>query len=239
MPQEAAAATPSVKITKSCPNLRYLGREAKFEITVENTGDAAAHDVIVSEIVPEGLDFRAADNNGAREGNRIVWRVGTLEAGQSRVLNTTFLCNRPGRFKNLATVTYCAEATAECELAVEGVPAILLECVDDPDPIEIDANVNYTITVTNQGTAVGTNISIVCTLPAELEYVDARGPTNSTVDGNKITFAPVASIAPKANVVYKVTAKGVGQGDVRFHVELKSDQIGEPVMETEATRVYE
>lgn len=238
-PQPAAAASPSVRINKTCPNLRYLGREAKFEITVENTGDAAAHDVVVSDVIPDGLDFRGADHNGSREGNRIVWRVGTLEAGQSRVLTTTFLCNRPGKFKNLARVTFCAEATDECELEVQGVPAILLECVDDPDPIEIGSNVTYTIEVTNQGSADGTNISIVCTLPPELELVDARGPTNTSVDGKKITFAPVPSIAPKAKVVYKVTAKGVAEGDVRFHVEMQSDQIGEPVMETEATRVYE
>jgi uncharacterized repeat protein (TIGR01451 family) len=193
----------------------------------------------VSDVVPEGLDFRGADNNGSREGNRIVWRVGTLEAGQSRVLTTSFMCNRPGRFKNMATVTYCVEASDECELDVQGVPAILLECVDDPDPIEVGGNVTYTITVTNQGTAVGTNIVIVCTLPSELEHVDSRGPTDASIDGNRISFAPVASIAPKANVVYKVTVKGVSIGDVRFHVEMQSDQIGEPVMETEATRVYE
>ena len=95
--------------------------------------------------------------------------------GEIRSLKATFRCNRIGKIKNAATVSYCAEATDECELEVKGIPAVLLECVDDPDPIELGNSVTYTIAVTNQGTAVGTNIVIECTLPNEQEYVSSVG----------------------------------------------------------------
>ncbi|MCZ6698173.1 MAG: hypothetical protein O7D94_04500, partial [Planctomycetota bacterium] len=121
---------------------------------------------------------------------------------------------------------------------VEGIPAILLECVDNPDPIEIDGNVTYTITVTNQGSAVGTNIAIVCTLPKEQEHVSSTGPTKAVSKGKKVTFAPLATLAPKASVVYKVTVKGIAEGDVRFKVSLNSDQMTSPAEETESTRIY-
>lgn len=135
-------------------------------------------------------------------------------------------------------MSYCAEATQGCEFEVKGVPAILLECVDDPDPIEVGGNVTYTITVTNQGTAVGTNITVQCKLPPEQEFVSANGPTNGSAEGRNVTFAPLATLAPKAAAVYKVTVKGTGVGDVRFGVELRSDQIESPVMETESTHIY-
>ena len=121
---------------------------------------------------------------------------------------------------------------------MKGVPAILIECVDDPDPIEVNGNVTYTITVTNQGTAMGTNIAVECTLPAELEYVSSDGPTKARAEGQTVSFTPLASLAPKAEAVYKVTAKGVGVGDVRFRVQMKSDQMESPVMETESTHIY-
>jgi len=237
-PSVATAKQPIVELSKSCPDLRYVGRNATFEITVANRGDAAATNVVVTDGIPGGLDFLEVDNNGIREGSNLVWRLGTLEAGQSRVLKATFRCNTIGRFKNAATVSYCAEASDECELEVKGIPAILLECVDDPDPIELNGTLTYTVTVTNQGSAMDTNISVVCTLPPEEEYASSVGPTTGTAEGKTVTFAPLASLAPKANAVYRVTVRGVAEGDVRFRVDMKSDQISTPVMETESTRIY-
>lgn len=234
----AVTAAPIVELSKTCPALRYLGRNATFEITVTNRGDSAASDVVVSDVIPSGLQFLNADNDGSREGNRVVWRLGTLDAGQSRELKSTFLCNQIGVFRNGATVTYCVEQKDECEIEVKGIAAILLECVDDPDPIEIDGNVTYTIKVTNQGTSVGTNVVIKCTLPAKMEYVSQSGPTQANTDGKVIAFAPLPTLAAKASATYKVTVKGTSEGDLRFKVELTSDQIGEPVMETESTHVY-
>ena len=234
-----AANQPILELTKNCPKLRYLGREATFEITVSNRGDGPAKDVVVTDVITGGIEFLSADNQGTREGSHIVWHLGSLKAGEIRNLKATFRCNRIGKIKNAATVSYCAEATDECELEVKGIPAVLLECVDDPDPIELGNSVTYTIAVTNQGTAVGTNIVIECTLPNEQEYVSSVGPTDAAAKGKKVTFAPLASLAPKASAVYKVTVKGVGVGDVRFRTQLKTDQIDTPVSETESTRIYE
>jgi uncharacterized repeat protein (TIGR01451 family) len=234
-----ATAGPNVEISKTCPGLRYLGRDATFDITVTNTGDTAADNVVVTDMVPVGISFTGADNGGVREGQRIIWRVGTLEAGKSLTLKSTFLCNTIGSFENEAMVTYCAEAKAKCNLEVKGIPAILLECVDNPDPIEVNGNVTYTITVTNQGSAVGTNIAINCILPAEEEHVSSTGPTNATAQDKSISFEPLATLAPKATAVYKVTVKGIGVGDVRFKVELNSDQMDSPVNESESTRIYQ
>jgi uncharacterized repeat protein (TIGR01451 family) len=231
-------AGPNVTLTKKCPPLRYVGREATFEITISNTGDAAAQNVVVTDMLPDGVDYRSADNGGAREGNRIVWRVGALEAGQSRTFTTSLMCNRIGRFKNTASVTYCAEVVQECEVEVKGIPAILLECVDNPDPIEVGSELTYTITVTNQGSAVGTNIALTCTLPTEEQYVSSDGPTKGTAQGQSITFAPLPTLAPRAAAVYKLTVKGLQEGDVRFRVDMRSDQLETPVMETESTHIY-
>lgn len=236
---DTAKAAPAVELSKVCPNLRYLGRSADFEITITNRGNSAAYNVVVTDVIPAGLEFVRADNSGVRESGKIVWRVGTMQAGESRTLKSTFLCNRIGKFKNRATVTYCAEESQECEMEVKGIAAILLECVDDPDPIELGSNLTYTVTVTNQGSAVGTNIAVNCTLPPEQEYVSSNGPTQATANGKSVAFAPVPTLAPKAKAVFRVTVKGVGVGDTRFQVEMKSDQIETAVMETESTHIYE
>jgi uncharacterized repeat protein (TIGR01451 family) len=244
-PQQAASPAaasankaPLVDVVKRCPKLRYVGREATFEITVTNRGEGAASNVVVTDAIVGGTEFVNADNAGAREGNNIVWRLGSLRAGESKTLKSTVRCSQIGTIRNTATVTYCVELADACEVEVRGIPAILLECVDSPDPIEVGGTVVYTITVTNQGSAVDTNIVVECTLPEQEEYVSAEGPTAATPSGKTIRFAPLASLAPKAAAVYKLSVRGTAVGDVRFGVQMKSDQIDSPVRETESTHIY-
>jgi uncharacterized repeat protein (TIGR01451 family) len=234
----AHAGKPLVDIVKSCPQMRYLGREVTFEIQVTNRGDGPAQDVVVKDTVAGGVQFVSADNHGVREGDTVVWRLGTLDAGKAQTLKLTMRCDQIGLVTNAATVSYLAEVATGCSFEVKGVPAILLECVDDPDPIEVGGVLTYTITVLNQGTAVGTNIAVNCTLPPEQEYVSSDGPTTAKAAGKAVTFAPLPTLAPKATAVFRVKVKGVAAGDVRFMVELNSDQLTRPVMETESTQIY-
>src|SRR5262245_56578675 len=75
------AGSPMLEITKTCPKLRYVGRDATFEINVTNKGTGPASNVVVTDTLTGGVDFVSADNNGSRDGNNIVWRLGSLDAG--------------------------------------------------------------------------------------------------------------------------------------------------------------
>ena len=97
----------------------------------------------------------------------------------------------------------------------------------------------YEIIVTNQGSADGTNIAVTCTLSPEQGYVSATGLTQATVDGQVVRFAPLPSLDPKAKATYRVVAKAVKAGDVRFTVSMISDQQTIEVKETESTHQYE
>ena len=54
-----------------------------------------------------------------------------------------------------------------------------------------------------------------------------------------VTFAPLARLAPQAKAEYRVIVKGTKAGDVRFKVDLISDQMTSPASETESTHIYE
>ena len=100
------------------------------------------------------------------------------------------------------------------------------------------AAVTYTITVTNQGLAEDTDIAVFATLPAELTFVSATGPTAFKADGKKIVFDAVKSLAAKAKVTFTVQAKANAAGDVRFAVEMDGAALKSPVNETESTNLY-
>lgn len=231
---------PVLSVTKTGPANRFIGRPAAFEITVSNTGDIAATQTTLVDPIPAGTSFISATEGGRLDGGRAVWNLGTIEPGASRKVSITLNATAATNVENVATATaVCAEASGKAPLVVKGVPAILLECVDNPDPMEVGGQVTYTIEVTNQGSAVGTNIVIECTLPAEQEFVSAQGPTQHTASGKSVTFAPLPSLAPQARATYIVVVKGLKAGDVRFAVSLKSDQMETTANETESTRFYE
>ncbi|HUS92149.1 MAG TPA: hypothetical protein VM695_09890 [Phycisphaerae bacterium] len=230
---------PELAVTKTGPAMRYVGGTATYTVKVANTGDAPAKNTVLTDTLPANATLVGTSVQGMMAGQKITWDLGTLDAGASKTVDVTLKMTEMGTVRNVAAAeAYCAKGAAEAITQVKGIPAILLECVDLADPIEIGAQEIYEITVTNQGSAVGTNIVITCTLPAEQEFVSATGPTKETVAAKTVTFAPLASLAAKAKVIYKVVTKGIAAADSRFKVSLKSDQMDSPAEETESTHIY-
>lgn len=241
--QSTMVRTPALVISASGPDVRYLDRPATYDITVTNTGDAAATDVVLEESLDlaGGARFISATDGGQSRGDMVVWQLGTIPPGGRKTVSMTVQPTQVGEIRTLATATaYCTRAEGSTATRVQGIPAVLLECVDMDDPIEVGNVETYQITVTNQGSAVDTNIQISATLPSQMEFVSASGPgINYNVSGQTVTFDPLPSLAPKAKAIFTVRGKAVRTGDVRFSVTLKTDQITSPVQETEATNLYE
>ncbi|HUW84892.1 MAG TPA: NEW3 domain-containing protein [Phycisphaerae bacterium] len=241
---EATATTvvrkPVLAVSKTGPDFRYVGRPAKFEITVRNDGDAPATQTVLVDALPAGTKFVAASAGGKAANGQVTWNLGTLAPGDVETVQLTLTPTQIGTVRNTVTVkAVCAEAAGAATMEVRGIPAVLLEVIDIEDPIELGSNETYEIAILNQGSAADTNTTIVCTLPPEQQYVSSSGPTEATVDGKMVRFAPLASLAPKAKVTYRVVVKGVKTGDVRFAVSMTTDQTKTPVQETESTHIYE
>lgn len=232
---------PVLKMTASCSDARYLGRNMTYNYTMTNSGNGVAASSTASASIPAGTTFVSASNGGQVSGSNVVWNLGDIAAGATREFSITVRAASAGDYVSTVNGNASCAATASdrCSTPVEGIPAILLEVVDIEDPIEIGSNTTYVITVTNQGTAPDRNIRIVCGLPGEMSYVSGTGSTAVSNSGQRITFAPVATLAPGAQASWRVTVKANGAGDVRFATEMTSDQLTSPVNETEATRLYE
>lgn len=232
---------PVLQVSSNCPQQRFLDRTADFEFLVSNIGDApAANTVLVNSFSGAGRLVSVSDG-GRSNGSQVSWNLGTLGPGESRTVSAKTIASVATVLRASATVqANCAESvTATCETPFVGIPAILLEVIDVDDPVEVGANTTYVISVTNQGSAPDTNITVVCDLPIEESFVSAGGATQGRVDGNRVTFESVPTLAPKAKVQWRLVVKSERPGDSRFAVALTSDHLTEPVRETESTNHYE
>ena len=126
-------------------------------------------------------------------------------------------------------------ANAEAATLWRGVGAILVEVVDDPDPILVGNQTTYTVRITNQGSADLVNINTSAVFPAQIAPVATQ---HGVVQGPNVKFQTVPRLAPKAVVEFKLTAKGVSVGDARVKFSFTEDSLTSPVIEEESTRVF-
>lgn len=233
---------PVLKIVMSGPKAEYLNRNIIYKIDVTNTGNYPAADTVIEDSVPASAKVVGLSRGGAKVGNKVIWKVSSLNPGATAKMSITLISGKINMVANTAKASaVCADTvTATAQTKVRGISAILLEVIDIDDPVRIGNNVIYKITVTNQGSAPGTNIRIKAMLEPQMEYVSNVGATRGTFDGKKtINFAPLSSLAPKATAIWNVVIKAKAQANVRFKVTLRSDQLTRDVEETESTNFYE
>ncbi len=234
---------PMLEISSECgPDRRFIGRNFTHTYTVRNSGNGVAGNTVASISIPSGASVVRTSAGGSVQGSRVVWDFGGLEAGQSREFSVTLGgSGDPRSYETTATVNAdCADAVADrCSTELEGIPAILLEVIDVTDPVEVGTNTTYVITVTNQGSAPDTNVRVVATLPAQQSFVSASGATNVASAGKTLTFAPVGTLGVGQQAAWRIVVRADAQGDVRFRIEMTSDELTSPVIETEATNLYE
>ncbi|MBO6513666.1 MAG: DUF11 domain-containing protein [Phycisphaerales bacterium] len=232
---------PELSITSNCSETQFLGRNMTFGYTIKNVGNGEAASTVATATIPAGTSLVRSSEGGRVSGNRVTWDYGTLPVNATRDFSITVKATDTGDYTSSATANAeCADAVSDtCTSGVKGIPAVLLEVVDITDPVEVGGQTTYVITVTNQGSAEDTNVRVVATLPSEQGYVGSTGATAATVSGQKITFSPVRTLEVGGQASWRITVKANSGGDVRFRLEMTSDNLTSPVIETEATNLYE
>jgi hypothetical protein len=231
---------PKLTISLDGSDQLYVGTPATYDVVVTNTGDGVARDAMLEVGVDGPVRLVRATEGGTAYPGRITYNLGTLQPGDSYRGQLVYTGDTAARVHTAATArAHCAEAvSANVRTEYMGIPAVLLEVIDLMDPVAVGEPEIYVITVTNQGSAPGTNIRIVAEFEDHFEYVSTSGPTAGVVDGRKITFRPLATLNVGQTVTWEVHLRAAKPGDSRFHIEMTSDQLERPVMETEATYVY-
>jgi uncharacterized repeat protein (TIGR01451 family) len=233
---------PELRLQRTGPPKCYLKSEVGFELAVGNGGTVPAGYVEVAETLPTGLDFVSATDGGRYDPSTrtVAWRLPALPpGGLHRVgyrVKATGIGELPDRAA--ARADRGGDVRADGTFIVEGVPALALEVVDLDDPIEAGGELTYEVRVVNQGSCPCTNIQITAQAPEGLLPLEGNGPTAYHAAGTQVTFEPLAKLATKADAVFRIKVRGIQPGDFRFRVQMTCDQLRQPVMKEEASRVY-
>ncbi len=234
---------PELEVAVDGPQRRFLEREATYEVGISNPGTAAAKDVELVAHLPDGLEFVSANNAGHYDqATRAVhWRLDELPVQETGVVKLVTMPIRAGEhsLRIRGTAAKGVETESEQPVIIEGIAAILFEVRDVVDPIEVNGETVYEISVLNQGSKAATNVRVHMLLPPEMQAIAAEGPARYVMEARQVAFEPLARLAPKADTVYRVRVRGVQPGDLRVRVQVLTDEMSEaPVTKEESTRVY-
>ena len=226
---------PGLKVEKTGTKEQILGRNADYEITVSNTGDTTLSNVTVSDLAPVETSIVTAPG-ATISGNKATWTIASLAPGAKATQSVKLSSKTAGTHCNNVTASSGALSdTAKACTLWKGIAAVLLEVVDDPDPIQIGESTTYTIRVFNQGFADINNVKVAATFGEQITPVSSA---QGSVSGKSVSFPVVNKLAAKQAITYSVTVKGASIGDSRNKITLTADELKTPVVEEESTTVY-
>lgn len=251
---------PLLQVAQTGPTKCLVRAEPSYEITLSNPGTATTDPVTLYAVLPEGFEYvQSSDNATYSPTNRaVMWKLSGLAAGTTKpvTLKLRAAAAGDGLLRTIAQTTpdqpvvgvaggvpakpvgRVLEAKTETAVRSEGLAAVRFEVLDLDDPVEVGKEAVYEIRVMNQGTGACSNIQLVAATAEGTEYKGSSGPTQIKAQGQHLVFEPIATLAPKGEVVYRVKVKGTMAGDLRFRVQLTCDQVRTPIVKEESTRFY-
>jgi uncharacterized repeat protein (TIGR01451 family) len=231
---------PALALDCTAPSQLYAGRPLEACFTLRNPGTAAVPTGFLRFKLPQNAKLLSVTEGAAISPEEVTWSFTNLAPNAGKRFCATVSALSPGLVTFDTSVTGSNikdEVSSRCESKIIGIPAILIDAIDLEDPVEVGKEVTYEVTVTNQGSAEATNVKLNFILPPNEEFVSGTGasPIHS---GQAIATEQLPVLASKAEAVWRVIVKATKPGDVRFKIELTSDQFTKPIHEEESTLLY-
>ncbi len=176
-----------------------VGESANYRITVRNTGNATAKDVILTDTVPAGL----ADLQGR---SVVTYDVGDLDPGEAKSYDLPLRTTASGEFLNVVTASAVnviedSDDRSEAPILVR-VPGLEVEKTGTTEQFA-GKRARYQITVRNSGETTLRNVEVVDTLPEEYRLVNADGGLHDK-EAKTITWN-IPSLPADSQQTYNIT----------------------------------
>ncbi len=219
---------PQLTIDKVAPPTAVLGEPMIYHIQVRNNGYLPAHNVTVEDIVPENVKIDGSIPQAQLKQNRLVWKLGTLPAGQEKKIAVRVIPQSEGTIGGVATVNFTPPSPA-APPANRNAPRIKF-VVESPRKAAVGMPVDFKFKIQNVGKVPATGVTIRDVLPAglkhaegdDLEFTIGQIPPGKSQDV-KLTLT-AAVTGPTVNRVV-VTADGNVSEEAEVQLEVVGPQL--------------
>ena len=206
---------PELAIVKTTPDEQVLlGAGVPWNITVTNTGNFCAYDVVVTDTLPSGVAHQSGQSV-------LTTEIGTLAAGESRDITVNTEATAIGEHCNVAAVSSSNAGSAEDDACIVVVETGL-DVVKEGTPMQfVGKQASYTITATNTGDVPLSDVIVTDTVPAQNQLLTAPG---AQINGNTATWN--TSLGAGESKSFELTVRGLEGGTYCNQVSASSAQYG-------------
>jgi uncharacterized repeat protein (TIGR01451 family) len=185
----------NVRVAKNGPTTVVPGADMAYTITATNDGPASTATVVVRDTLPPGVTFVSASPTASVAGQVLTWDVGSLAAGESRTFTVQARADTTLaggiQLVNTAQITTTTPGDEPDDNTSTVTTTVIVPNVyilkDGPTIVVAGNQIQYTLTVGNNGAARAYQPTYSDTLPAGLTFVSAT-PAPSVVSGQTLTW---------------------------------------------------
>jgi uncharacterized repeat protein (TIGR01451 family) len=234
---------PKLTLAKTGPEVYPANRPALYKITLGNDGNVPVTNLVVTDQLPEKTRFVGASDDGRPTAdNRVQWSLGTLLPGARRTLQIELQATEAGERVNKveAQADRGINAKAEARTLFEGATGLTFYVVANDNPVEVGTPTSYSIVAINQGGNPATDVRIEATLPEQMEFKDAKGPTKFKQVERRVIFDALPTLEANGQARYQIDVTPKRAGDVRCVVEMTAKELmGKTVKREASVTIYE
>ena len=184
-----------------------FGDKVDYTIKVTNDGIGDANNIVVKDVLGEGLKFVSATGEYTwdEDSRTIIWIV-DLAKGESKIFHVIAVAEAYGVLSNNVFV---GDKSASADVTVPEIIPDKTVSIANPN---FGDNVTYTVTVSNDGIGDANNVVIVDRLGEGLTFVSASD--NGVWDPVKRTVTWIVDLAKGESKVFTVNATVDAYGNV-------------------------
>jgi len=230
-----------IAVSANGPGIKYAATNAIYDLTIANSGNAPAENVVIMAQLPTGAKFVSASNGGQYdEANHIIrWKLDTLASSAQHPLQivSTLMTEGNNVLQTSVQANQGLKARNELLTRVQSVADLKLTVNDPPGPIPVDQPVEYEFRLTNRGTKEARGVQLFVSFDSGIQPMKIEN-SNGTITGDQIQFATIPSIAAGQELVLKVTARGRADGNHTFRAEVQCSDPSTRLAIEESTHFY-
>lgn len=226
---------------------RDEGDEVTYIVRVENVNYKDRENTTISCILPEGLTFKNATNNGSynTENRTVTWNIGTLQGHGSEVVQFTVSVDKlPENTyqKDLICTTTVTSNGKEAKsnditIKVQKARLTISQTSETAKEVEEGSKITYNVVVENKGTGTARNVTITDIIPEGLKYQSSEYTINGQSFQSSIANGVVSITGLNAGAIVdmKITAiaqsleQGTSKKEVTNIVKVTADGMDEVV----------
>ena len=208
------AGTADLAITKTAEGVARAGRELSYTITATNKGPATAEDVVVTDALAAGVEYKVARAGSGKcgyEDGRIRCKVGAISNGESVNVRVIVVPSKTGMLVNNAVLSGTtsdldqSNNRAVAQNTVSPLPktTLSLKKTASASRLRGGQRVTYTLKVRNTGKVAAVNVEACDRLPVGMAFTSTKG---ATLKGSRLCFGK-ASLAPGKTATFQVRVR--------------------------------